>query len=238
MGSFATLVELFTRTFLLEENLHPRHQGLLKAVKDHEATFTSLKNSRNEAKSEWWDPQMQGASSSHDALVDSLTRLAQHVSGLRSGLNLQRELAIQFGGITRMSMPSAREDMEIQAIERIFGELVEELAPPLDALAVCTRLSNLRIDTHLGIHPQETCVRTLNKIRKVLIRSFTRSDVDPSCSLEPLIADIRRALFTFERTSSQSLARLLKRDREELGNSADISQLPNDDTETLCLVYL
>lgn len=56
--------------------------------------------------------------------------------------------------------------------------------------------------------------------------------------LDEITAEIRRALFTFDRTSTHALARLLKRDHEEYRNGVDVSTLPDDDSETLCLVYL
>lgn len=135
LSSCATLVKMFTRTFLLEEDLHSRHAQVLKAVKDHEATFTSLKKTRNEVRSEWWNSNIQRSSTSYDSLVDSLTRLAQHVSGLRSGLNLQRELAMKLGGYTRMSI-NVRDDFEVAAVQRAFGDMLDDLTPPMDALAV------------------------------------------------------------------------------------------------------
>lgn len=137
LNSFAVLLEMLTRTFLLEENLHPQHAKLLRAVKDHEATFTSLKRSLSEAKSEWWNSRIQRSSEAYDTAISTLTRLAQHVGGLRSGLNLQRELALH-GGKTRISQ-SLVDSIEVDALERAFGEFVDELGPPMHALTVSTR---------------------------------------------------------------------------------------------------
>ena len=132
LNSFAVLLEMLTRTFLLEEDLHPQHSKLLRAVKDHESIFTSLKRSLSEAKSEWWNSRIQRSSEAYDTTIGTVTRLAQHVGGLRSGLNLQRELAHR-GGKT---WSSVNDSVETDALERAFGEFVEELAPPMHALTV------------------------------------------------------------------------------------------------------
>lgn len=127
---------MLTRTFLLEEDLHPKHSKLLRAVKDHEATFTSLKRSHNEAKSEWWNARIQRSSEAYEAAIGTLTRLAQHVGGLRSGLNLQRELAMR-GGKTVTSLSALGDESRVlDALETAFGDFVEELAPPMHALMV------------------------------------------------------------------------------------------------------
>lgn len=130
---------MLTRTFLLEEDLHPQHSKLLRAVKDHEATFTSLKRSLGEAKSEWWNSRIQRSSEAYDTAIGTLTRLAQHVGGLRSGLNLQRELALRTGKFR--TSQSLADSIEADALEQAFGDFVEELAPPMHALTVSTRRS-------------------------------------------------------------------------------------------------
>lgn len=232
---------MFTSAFLLEDNLHPRHKKLLKAVKDHEATFTSLKKARNEVRSEWWNSKIQRSSASYDSLADSLTRLAQHVSGLRSGINLQRELSIKMGNLTKISMSAMREDMEVAAIQRVFGDMLDDLSPPMEALAVRVASRLMKYSAYVGRCLQATCTRALKKIRSVLIRDFKYSKREPSRPeylLDDLITDIRRALFTFDRTSNMALARLLKRNHEEQRIDTDLSILPQEDTETLCLVYL
>jgi hypothetical protein len=101
----------------------------------------------------------------YEDAVDSLNRLAQHLNGLRSGTRLQYELtkAHRDGKIVlkrkavdlRMqntlsqnlerengkgkgidNEPNSEEDAMLQAAAVIFGELVDELGPPLSALSV------------------------------------------------------------------------------------------------------
>lgn len=101
----------------------------------------------------------------YEDAVDSLTRLAQHLNGLRSGTRLQHDLtkAHQNGKIVlkRKSSKTSRTyfearsagikgksvdngqgeatpaDAMLQAAAYVFGELVDELGPPLNALSVC-----------------------------------------------------------------------------------------------------
>jgi hypothetical protein len=133
LTSFATLFRRLTQTFLLEENMHPNHDTLLRAIKDHQASFTSLKKSRNEAKSEWWNLRVQRASPAYDASVESMTRLAQHLAGLRTGLNLEFQMFR-----TNLQQPSAAMDVDRQseAVGKAFGDLVDDLDPPMNALVV------------------------------------------------------------------------------------------------------
>jgi len=135
---------MLTQTFLLEENLHPNHAKVLNAVEAHQASFTSLKNSLNEARSEWWSSRIQAPAEAYDSAVDSIRRLAQHLGGLRSGTKIQFGLAgrrpgSRFKHTTNGAPTMVEEDVElrISAAATAFGDLVEELGPPMNALAVC-----------------------------------------------------------------------------------------------------
>lgn len=143
---------MLTRTFLLEEDLHPKHSKLLRAVKDHEAVFTSLKRSHDEAKSEWWNTKIQANEEAYEAAIGMMTRLAQHVGGLRSGLNLQRELAVRSGASRTWSTGADDSEIVMDALEKAFGEFVEELAPPMHALTVSAFfLCSLRVSASFGL---------------------------------------------------------------------------------------
>lgn len=152
LDSFASLLDMTTQTFLLHENYHPNHEVLLRAVEEHQKSFTSLKKNLVEAKSEWRDYRMRAASRSlegseyelYDAAVEGLTRIAQHMNGLRDGTRLQFEMAAQ--GL-RFKQPEAGEEgadinlnrdtsKESSGSASVFEELVEDVGPPLDALAV------------------------------------------------------------------------------------------------------
>jgi hypothetical protein len=98
LDSFTTILSLLTSTFLLEdESYQPSQEKISKAVAAHQATFTGLKKSLAEAQSERLYGSTNGGLSGHSGdpyedAVDSLTRLAQHLNGLRSGTSLQYDL--------------------------------------------------------------------------------------------------------------------------------------------------
>lgn len=181
LDSFATLLGMLTSTFLLEEPIRqPSQDKIHKAVENHQASFTSLKNNLEEAKSEWFSSlRGQGSKESRRAYedaVDSLTRLAQHLNGLRSGTRLQYELTKAHsegrltlnrhsqtigrehdssgyrspagkGRRTSNGGPDMRSDADevlLQAAADMFGDLVDDLGPPLKALTVSLIPSVLR----------------------------------------------------------------------------------------------
>lgn len=92
LDSFATLITMLARTFLLEEEMSTSVKHLKKAINAHEASFTGLKTSLADAKLELLDPRIQRSANEYDAIVKSMTRLAQNLTGLRSGCTLQNDI--------------------------------------------------------------------------------------------------------------------------------------------------
>lgn len=135
LTSFSTLLSILSQTFLLDPSPSPltlnaepttastaaskTPQTLASAVSAHEKSFKSLKTNLAEAKSEFLDPRIQRTGKAYDAVVDSLTRLAQHLTGMRSGTGLQVELM------------SAQREGRI-----VLGEGKEELKSPRYSPAV------------------------------------------------------------------------------------------------------
>jgi hypothetical protein len=172
LDSFSTILSLLTSTFLLEdESYQPSQEKISKAVAAHQATFTGLKKSLAEAQSEWLCVGPHGGLSSrgggpYEDVVDSLTRLAQHLNGLRSGTSLQYDLVKAHRDakvfIRRRSSHGASmnkntletelakgkatssdgldhgnaENVMLRAAAAMFGDLVGELDSPLRALSV------------------------------------------------------------------------------------------------------
>lgn len=87
LNSFATVLQMLTDTFLLDDPLYTVGQDRLqKAVERHQASFTSLKKSLNESYSEWFFGGPSGSAKNSSGLayedaVDSLNRLGQHLNG-------------------------------------------------------------------------------------------------------------------------------------------------------------
>lgn len=105
LNSFSTLLTTLTDVFLLEEPMHRlSYDKLQQAIDRHQASFTSLKKNLKEAQSErlFGGPgkaegdddrsKLTGSGQAYEDAIDSLTRLGQHLNGLRSGTSLQYDL--------------------------------------------------------------------------------------------------------------------------------------------------
>ena len=178
LDSFSTLLALITGTFLLEdESYQPSQEKISKAVTAHQATFTGLKKNLAEAQSERLcggpsvDPSAGGGDPYGDA-VDSLTRLAQHLNGLRSSTSLQYDLAkahrdgkiaIRRASAAGSAFTNAletelakgkvaaasgegqgnNENNMLRAAAAMFGDLISELDSPLRALSVSSMVFHI-----------------------------------------------------------------------------------------------
>ncbi|TFY71629.1 hypothetical protein EVG20_g1380 [Dentipellis fragilis] len=194
------------------------------------------------------------AEAPYDDAVDSLNRLAQHLNGLRSGTSLQYELATAHkdGKITiKSKVFSARNNTSqrpgsvaeinnkgksttevlnddavimLSAAASMFGDLVDELGPPLKALSVLSR-----------------------RLREA---PFAESNNTRTKAIEPrdfveLATQIERALYTFESTSNHAVLRLYRRsDMSGITSRASVTSVVDDnvvvtggDNESIFLVY-
>ncbi|TKY86727.1 hypothetical protein EX895_004367 [Sporisorium graminicola] len=95
LRGFSTLLRVLTKTFLLEDpsNFHFKSDRIKRAIDDHHDSFTSLKKNLEEAKLEsLFDLRMRGMNAKYVEATDSLNRLAQHLTGLRSSCGLQHQI--------------------------------------------------------------------------------------------------------------------------------------------------
>lgn len=165
LDSFVTLLRMLTSTFLLEdeavEHHHhmPSHDRLQKAIESHQGSFTSLKKNLAEVRSEWFfnggrgsrraraGGRGAGRGSAYGDAVDSLNRLAQHLNGLRSGARMQfdlgrarkeRNAGADKGKGRECDTGQEQEGEETEAAALMFGDLVDDLGPPMKALSVWT----------------------------------------------------------------------------------------------------
>lgn len=168
LQSFATLLDMLTDTFLLEDALRNlTSDKLAKAAESHQASFTSLKKHFGEAQSEWLlggPKKPRGAhvvdlrestGQAYQDAIDSLNRLGQHLNGLRSGTTLQYELIKAEkngklvlrghhsdtptpgdGTAASATMIEDEDAAMLQAAAAMFGDLIDDLGPPLKALSV------------------------------------------------------------------------------------------------------
>lgn len=152
---------MLTRMFLLEHE-NGSHitdmEKIQQAVENHQNSFTSLRKNLAEAKSEWVLTRAATETSypfgvsggnlsgreSYEAAVDCLNRLGQHLNGLRSGTRLQCDLTQArtkyHPGKKQTKTESVVSDDDepalLQAATAMFGDLMEELESPLQALSV------------------------------------------------------------------------------------------------------
>ncbi|SNX83328.1 related to BRE4 - protein involved in endocytosis [Melanopsichium pennsylvanicum] len=127
LRGFSTLLRVLTKTFLLEDpsNFHFKSDRIKRAIDDHHDSFTSLKKNLEEAKLEsLFDLRMRGMSEKYVLATDSLNRLAQHLTGLRSSCGLQHQIMVTRRQVQKAAQeealpgPSAQSD---EAAMRVNG---------------------------------------------------------------------------------------------------------------------
>ncbi|KAM5533752.1 hypothetical protein V8D89_012625 [Ganoderma adspersum] len=257
LDSFSTLLGMLTQTFLLEEPHGFSSDRIQRAVANHQASFTSLKKSLVEAQSErlFGGPgkvgdgaQLRGSSGqAYRDAIDSLNRLGQHLNGLRSGISLQHELikghqegevnvqsltpqqqAVELGnGKGKVSEISNDESALLHSAATVFGDLLDDLGPPLKALST-------------------KCISTLKHLRDAFVQPRDDRTAMQLAHFIELAEDIERALFTFESTSNHAVLRMyrsgqaagLEQSRSSFASLKPENQiLLGDESENVFLVY-
>lgn len=239
LDSFSTVLSMLTRTFLLEGEVHKRHhlEKMQQAVENHQSSFTSLKKSLSEARTEWiyrgGEVNPSGENTGKQAYgdaVDSLNRLGQHLNGLRSGTRLQYDLTK--AGVVKVknrkrgkksNLPAAfdvpAEDDEEKAMLKaaavMFGDLVTDLGPPLKALSVGSGACVSYLLTHVtSSYRQTACTSALTHLRVAFEQSQSQKKkkgmFQPGEFIE-LVDGIERALVRFESTSNHAVLRLYRK---------------------------
>lgn len=95
IDSYSTLFRLLNATFLLDRPPNDAsYASLQQAAQAHSAAFTQLKADLGEAQEERVVDSRIGYKqrARYAAVTDSLTRLAQHLTGMRGGTGLQSDL--------------------------------------------------------------------------------------------------------------------------------------------------
>ncbi|TBU24665.1 Fusaric acid resistance protein-like-domain-containing protein [Dichomitus squalens] len=199
--------------------------------------------------------QLGGSSGqAYEDAIDSLNRLGQHLNGLRSGITLQQELIRghregkvilrnssinqkpvenrngKGKGVGHDQNSSSMDNEEIallQSAATIFGDLLDDLGPPLKALS-----------TH--------CVSTFKRLREAFVQSRDVQSAMRPADFAELSDNIERALFAFESTSNHAVLRMyrsgqavaLEHSRSSIASFPSENQLlMGDESETIFLVY-
>lgn len=275
IDSFSTLLPKLTGIFLLEDHNQSHIMNLnkvQKAVEAHQNSFTQLQKNLREAKSEWilsgsvgddeeLDPitgfPLVSGQRAYEDTVDCLNRLAQHLNGLRSGTRLLYDLTKaglhhQRAGENR---PASNVEPDAESLQRaaieMFGDLVEELGPPMKALSVSK--SSINIPHYLPVSLQSASTHALNRLRDVCLKSQERSqriqDVVQPHEFSEFVEGIEAALKRFESTSNHAVLRLYRRSDVKLSPltsvggqrlvDSNLNPLTSEgDSENVFLVYL
>ncbi|KIJ39387.1 hypothetical protein M422DRAFT_257704 [Sphaerobolus stellatus SS14] len=220
LSSFSTLLTTLTRTFLLDPDFHPKQSKLLKAVEDHQETFTNLKRDLEEAHSEWLGMSLVSIAilcgigsrrkaekgEAYDDAVDC--GADEEEFWMRTSRKVTEERGKGKGNEGGRSRSSERErereseqeekDATLEAAASMFGDLVDDLGPPMSALATA-------------------CTTTLHRIKHAF--EHPRSSSAPSPSAPPFSAhefmrladDIQCSLYQFDSTSNRAVVRLYRR---------------------------
>ncbi|KAF9531596.1 Fusaric acid resistance protein-like-domain-containing protein [Crepidotus variabilis] len=249
--SFSTILPMTTRVFLLEHETGSHFKDLAKvqkAAEGHQSSFTKLQKNLREAKSEWAltrtghattengqldDTYLSGRRSYEDT-VDCLNRLGQHLNGLRSGTRLQYDLTK--AGLNRHRKPFAPQHEQSQVVDEqvianattdIYGDLVDELGPPLKALSHASTSTLRRL--------RNACAQKHNNPKISVMEPHEFSE---------LVDTIEAALIRFESTSNHAVLRLYRRSdinnlsqsTSTLSRDSDAAGIDNDN-ESVFLVY-
>ncbi|TFK20952.1 hypothetical protein FA15DRAFT_672991 [Coprinopsis marcescibilis] len=252
LDSFSTLLSKLTEVFLVEDQDDDEHHKISKlhqAIENHQNSFTTLKKILGEAQSEWiyrdFDVDeddgskggsiLRGEYASHrgyEDAVDSMNRLAQHLNGLRSSTRLQHELTKadiirEHGSPSKGKAIADDESAILHAAAEMFGDLIDELGPPLKSLT-------------------GACTSTIDKLKVAFTKARSKS-VQPHDIMQPedfieMAEGIERALFAFESTSNHALLRLYRRgahpiSRENGSWDSENKLLTEDENEHVFLVY-
>lgn len=93
LDSFSTLLGLLVDTFLLIDESTPHTPAnLAVAIKSHQDCFTKLKSTLSQSSYEFSSTNTSTTHRSYDDAVGSMTKLAQGLTGMRSGCGMQWEL--------------------------------------------------------------------------------------------------------------------------------------------------
>lgn len=224
LDSFSTLLTLLTSTFLLSnQTLKPSQASLEEAIKAHASAFKILKTDLGEAKHERiFDPRIRGRKLDlYDAVIGSLTRLAQHLGSLRGSIRLQEDLikAWKEGKIdldlSGKNMETRKvteyEDEEMTGSVKLFQDFREISGTPMEGLVVRAHCF-WRAYTTTNPFKQDKCDEGLNSIQAII-----RDNSSETTNLVDIRTDLNTALRDFTQSSSRAIKRLYAGPRREQG---------------------
>ncbi|KAF0395344.1 Fusaric acid resistance protein-like-domain-containing protein [Gigaspora margarita] len=187
ISSFRLLLKLLTKTFLVDD-INYTDKSVQSAIESYRGTFTSLKESLRLAALEVHNGNMQQKLQLYKEVVESLTRLAQHLGGLRSCCGLQWEIIKDKDKVPNHK-PGGNDNEEVCDLSILF-ELIRYVGPHMKSLAF-------------------TCKRTLLHIQEQFVEpDKSHTSIAPSFIL--LKQNLESALELFEKSQTRALTKLYK----------------------------
>lgn len=135
LDAYSTLLKMLTRTFLLEDpaNVHLRSSRLKAAIHAHHNAFASLQKNLTEAKYEAaFDSRIRGKVDLYEDMVSCLSRLGQHLNGLRSSCGLQNDILQK--SHSQVHEGVAPDDVQQKEGQEPFKHFLQEVGPHMRSL--------------------------------------------------------------------------------------------------------
>ncbi|GAA6057794.1 hypothetical protein JCM3770_001043 [Rhodotorula araucariae] len=220
LSSFGTLLDMLTKTFLLDTDFSTRPEDLKTAIDAHQAAFTTLKSSLSQAKYEVFDSRMAGTAKSYDQAVASMTRLAQGLTGMRAGCTLQWEL-IRAREEGKLDAVAVDEDERAELLDEllVLERFRERVAPSL------LQLSGISKEALAFLRTSFVRTKAGSPTRKALHRDDPEAGLTAE-ELFTLQSELEQNLLLFKREHSKAVKVLYRSLPEKtlFGNE----QLPTD----------
>ncbi|CAG8489273.1 22712_t:CDS:2 [Racocetra persica] len=190
LDSFRLLLKLLTKTFLVDD-INYTDKSVQSAIESYRGTFTSLREILRQASLEIHNGNMQQKIHLYEEVVESLTRLAQHLGGLRSCCGLQWEIIKDSKDKDKDKTSNNKPGENEESCNlKVLLELIRHVGPPMKSLAY-------------------TCKQTLFHLQEQFVetdKSYT--NIKPSFTL--LRQNLHSALELFEKSQSRALTKLYK----------------------------
>lgn len=255
IDSFSTLFRLLNATFLLDRPPNDAsYASLQHAAQAHSAAFTQLKADLAEAQEERVvDPRIgYKQRARYAAVTDSLTRLAQHLTGMRGGTGLQSDLlrGSKQGLVQVVTSDSSGSDSDEEKAPRdtgtsrlkgdrdlskagnLFWEFRDQVADELRQLTVGRALRRF---VSLTLALQDLSCKVLHDVKVAM--TDLNSSADHSTLLREDHDLLRAALARFTKTTILAINRLYHGTLDGR-DSAGGSQGHGGPSEAVYLIYL
>ncbi|KAH9818700.1 Fusaric acid resistance protein-like-domain-containing protein [Melampsora americana] len=226
LDSFSTLLGMLTKTFLLDESIYTDQESLMESIDRHHASFTSLKSSLDAASYEFFEPRIQRSQASYQELIASMNRLAQHLTGLRSGCGLQYELMEaarhQSHGNrdtdTQSMLSNLTNQEPLGPVKEVFTAFCETVGPSLKTLMA----------TGTACFHE---IKGSGRKMKPTYSSANPADIEPGESIDALMhmrSQLQQVLETFQDVHSSAMNRLF----EDFATSSHVNSTAHPDDQS------